>query len=132
MFSNNPWLYSVLSHSSKLFSFFTSYFNIFLDSTSSSLKASSNYVPPDSTPTSSNETTVCFIKRCNINWRWRERTSRIKKAPAPLTNETRKQDEINKQINVENEVLVVLYKKKELNRMMENNLKEFKTWQANL
>ena len=30
---------------------------------------------------------------------------------------TLKQDEWNKQINVENEILVVLYKKKELNQM---------------
>ena len=30
---------------------------------------------------------------------------------------TLKQDELNKQINVENEILVVLYKKKELNQM---------------
>ena len=46
--------------------------------------------------------------------------------------ETQKQDEINKQINFENETLVVLYKKKELNEMMENDPKEIKTRQENL
>ena len=48
-------LLSTLS-SLKILYFFTSYFNIFLDSTSSSSKASNNYVPSDSTTTSSNET----------------------------------------------------------------------------
>ena len=43
-----------------------------------------------------------------------------------------KQDEINKQINVENEILVVLYKKKELNQMTENDQKEIETRQAYL
>ena len=33
----------------------------------------------------------------------------------PLKFSTPKQDELNKQINAENEILVVLYKKKELN-----------------
>ena len=45
----------------------------------------------------------------------------------PLKFSTPKQDELNKQINVENEILVVLYKKKELNQMMENDKKEIET-----
>ena len=49
-----------------------------------------------------------------------------------MTYETQKQDEINKQINVENETLVFLYKKKELNEMMENDPKEIKIRQENL
>ena len=55
-----------------------------------------------------------------------------KEAPAPLTHETSEQDEINKQTNIENEILVVLYKKKELNQMMGNDQKEIKARQANL
>ena len=43
-----------------------------------------------------------------------------------------KQDEINKQINVENEILVALYKKKELKQVTENDRKEIKTRQENL
>ena len=39
---------------------------------------------------------------------------------------------MNKQINVENEILVVLYKKKELNQMMENDRKEIETRKENL
>ena len=50
----------------------------------------------------------------------------LKEAPAPLTYETQKQDKINRQINVDNEILVVLYKKKELNQMTENDRKENK------
>ena len=45
----------------------------------------------------------------------------------PLKFSTPKQDELNKQNNVENEILVVLYKKKELNQMMENDKKEIET-----
>ena len=55
-----------------------------------------------------------------------------KEAPAPLTYETSNQDEINKQVSVENESLVVLYKKKELNQMTKNDQKGIKTRQANL
>ena len=43
-----------------------------------------------------------------------------------------KQDKINKQINVENKVLVVLYKKEELNQMTKNDQKEIKAPQGNL
>ena len=43
-----------------------------------------------------------------------------------------KQDKINKQINVENKVLVVLYKKEELNQMTKNDQKEIKAPQENL
>ena len=43
-----------------------------------------------------------------------------------MTHETPKQGEISKQINVENEVLVVLYEKKKLNQMTENDVKEIK------
>ena len=50
----------------------------------------------------------------------------------PLKFSTPKQDELNKQINVENEILVVLYKKKELNQMMEIDRKEIETWKENL
>ena len=40
---------------------------------------------------------------------------------------------MNKQINVENEILVVLYQKKELNQMMtRNDRKEIETWKENL
>ena len=46
--------------------------------------------------------------------------------------EPSKQDEINKQINVENEILVALYKKKELKQVTENDRKEIKTRQENL
>ena len=37
----------------------------------------------------------------------------------PLKFSTPKQDELTKQVNVENEILFVLYKKKELNQMTE-------------
>ena len=50
----------------------------------------------------------------------------------PLKFSTPKQDELNKQVNVENEILVVLYKKKELNQMTENNRKEIETRKENL
>ena len=49
----------------------------------------------------------------------------------PLAYEIPKQGKINKQINVENEILVALYRKKELNQMTENDRKEIKTRQAN-
>lgn len=42
-----------------------------------------------------------------------------------------KQDKINKQINVENKVLVVLCKKKEPNQMTKNDQKEIKAPQGN-
>ena len=42
-----------------------------------------------------------------------------------------KQDELNKQINVGNEILVVLYKKKELNQIKENDRKEIETRKEN-
>ena len=50
----------------------------------------------------------------------------------PLKFSTPKQDELNRQVNVENEILVVLYKKKELNQMTENNRKEIETRKENL
>ena len=50
----------------------------------------------------------------------------------PLKFSTPKQDELNKQINVENEILFVLYKKKELNQMTENDQKEIETRKENL
>ena len=40
---------------------------------------------------------------------------------------TPKQDELCKQINIENEILVVLYKKKELNQLTESDRGEIKT-----
>ena len=43
-----------------------------------------------------------------------------------MTYETQKQDKMNRQINVNNEILVVLYKKKELNQMTKNDRKENK------
>ena len=43
-----------------------------------------------------------------------------------------KQEEINKKINVEDEILLVSYKKKELNKMTENDEKKIKTQQENL
>ena len=49
------------------------------------------------------------------------------KSPAPLIYKIPEQDEISKQINFENGILVVLYKKKELNQLTENDLKEIKT-----
>ena len=55
-----------------------------------------------------------------------------KEVPASLIYETLKQDRINKWINVENKILVVLYKKKGLNQMTENDQKEIKTRQVNL
>jgi len=45
---------------------------------------------------------------------------------------TPKQDELSKQINIENEILVVLYKKKELNQLTENDRGEIKTRKENL
>ena len=58
--------------------------------------------------------------------------SASKEVPASLIYETLKQDRINKWINVENKILVVLYKKKGLNQMTENDEKEIKTQQVNL
>ena len=46
--------------------------------------------------------------------------------------ETPKQGDISKQLNVENEILVILYKKKDLNQMTESDRKETKTRQSNL
>ena len=52
---------------------------------------------------------------------------------SPLKFSTPKQDKLNKQINVENEILVVLYKNKELNQMMtRNDRKEIETRKENL
>ena len=50
----------------------------------------------------------------------------------PLKFSTPKQDELDKQINVENEILAVLYKKKELNQMTVNDQKEIETRKENL
>ena len=43
-----------------------------------------------------------------------------------------KQDELNKQINVESEILVAFYKKKELNQLTKNDRKEIETRKENL
>ena len=43
-----------------------------------------------------------------------------------------KQDELNKQINVESEILVAFYKKKELNQLTKNYRKEIETRKENL
>ena len=45
---------------------------------------------------------------------------------------TPKQDELRKQINIENEILVVLYNKKELNQLTESDRGEIKTRKGNL
>ena len=45
---------------------------------------------------------------------------------------TPKQDELTKQIHIENEILVVLYKKKELNQLTSNDQSEIKTRQENI
>ena len=50
----------------------------------------------------------------------------------PLKLSTPKQDELNKQINVENDILVLLYKKKELDQMTKNDRKEIETRKENL
>ena len=61
-----------------------------------------------------------------------EEQDKLVEETPPLKFSTPKQDELNKQINVENEILVVLYKKKELNQMTENDRKEIETWKKNL
>ena len=45
---------------------------------------------------------------------------------------TPKQDELTKQIHIENEIVVVLYKKKELNQLTSNDQSEKKTRQENI
>ena len=45
---------------------------------------------------------------------------------------TPKQDELTKQIHIENEILVVLYKKKELNQLTSNDQIEIKTRKENI
>ena len=60
-----------------------------------------------------------------------EQNKLVEKTP-PLKFLTPKQDELNKEINVENEILVVLYKKKELNQMAEIDWKEIETRKGNL
>ena len=75
---------------------------------------------------------VYFIKRYNTIDDEENELPKSKEAPAPFAYETSKQDEINKQINVENRFLFVLYKKKQLNQMMKNDQKQTKTRQANL
>ena len=45
---------------------------------------------------------------------------------------TQKQDELTKQIHIENEILVVLYKKKELNRLTSNDQSEIKMRKENI
>ena len=118
----------MLNHPLRSFSFSTSYFNIFLDSTSSSSKASNNYVPSDLTLTSSNETeTHSTSSNAVISIDDGENELLELKSPAPLIYKIPEQDEISKQINFENGILVVLYKKKELNQLTENDLKEIKT-----
>ena len=70
---------------------------------------------------------ISFDKRGDTE----EQDELVEETP-PLKFSTPKQDELNKQINVENEILVVLYKKKELNQMTENDRKEIETWIENL
>ena len=99
-------LFSIFSHSLKSFRFFTSYFNIFLDSTSTPSKASSNFVPSDSAPTFSNETESQSTSSNAIISIYDKESEppESKETPSPLTYETPKQDEINKQIKVEKEI----------------------------
>ena len=103
---NAPGLFSVFSHSLKSFSFFKSYFNIFLDSTSTPSKALSNFVPSDSAPTFSNETESQSTSSNAIISIYEKESEppESKETPSPLTYETPKQDEINKQIKVEKEI----------------------------
>ena len=61
-----------------------------------------------------------------------EEQDKLEEETHPLKFSSPKQDELNKQINVENEILVVLYKKKVLNQMTENNRKEIETRKENL
>ena len=61
-----------------------------------------------------------------------EEQDKLVEEKPPLKFSTPKQNELNKQINVENEILVVWYKKKELNEMTENDRKEIETRKENL
>ena len=52
--------------------------------------------------------------------------------PPPVRKPTPKQDELNNKVNIENEILVALYRKREPGQMSENHRNEIKIWEANL
>ena len=60
-----------------------------------------------------------------------ESSPSVEEAPS-LQFSTPKQDDLNKQINIENEILNVFYKKRQLHQVTENDWKEIKMLQANL
>ena len=56
-----------------------------------------------------------------------EEQDKLVEETTPLKFSTPKQDELKKQTSAENVILVVLYKKKELNQTTENDRKEIET-----
>ena len=56
----------------------------------------------------------------------------LEKESSQLKINTPKQDELTKQIHIENEILVVLYKKKELNQLTSNDQSEINTRKENI
>ena len=52
--------------------------------------------------------------------------------PPPVLKPTPKQDELNNKVNIANEILVALYRKRELGQMSENHRNEIKIREANL
>ena len=52
--------------------------------------------------------------------------------PPPVRKPTPKQDELNNKVNIANEILVALYRKRELGQMSENHRNEIKIREANL
>ena len=93
----------------------------FSGSADSSKTASSqtSSVSPNSVSTSNDSqspSTSAVISNDNT-----EEQDKLVEETSPLKFSTPKQDELNKEINVENEILAVLYKKKKLNQMTEND-----------
>ena len=73
-----------------------------------------------STSTSSNDSQSPSTSAMISTDDTKEQDKMVEEIPA-LKFSTPIQDELNKQINVENEILVISYKKKELNQMKEND-----------
>ena len=107
-------------------------FSVSADSSKNASSQTSSVSPVSiSTLTSSNDSQSPSTSAVISTDDTEEQDKLVEETP-PLKFSTPKQDELNKQINVENEILVVLYKKKELNQMTENDRKEIERRKENL
>ena len=95
-----------------------------MTSPSSSVSNNNSYQPTSPTPSSS--TVISIVDDKN--------SPSADKTIAPPVNPklTPKQEALNAEMNVENEILIVLYRKRDLGQMTVNDKKEIKTRKENL